>query len=308
VEKVAPWLTVDRDALPAVVDGKIVWIMDGYTTSDKYPLSERRSLEEMVSDALNPRQTYATLPTDHINYMRNAVKAVVDAYDGTVKLYAWDESDPLLKAWEEVFPKVVQPRADIPDDLLAHMRYPEDLYKVQRNVLADYHVTSPKTFYEGSDKWDVPEDPEARGPQAASLPALGDHPHRREARVLADRRSTCRRTGRTSPPSWPSAPTPPTRRRTGRSGSCACPTTPRCPARRRSRTSSTATTRSRPGSDRSPRATPGCATATCSRCPWAAACSTCSRCTRCAPAARRRTRSWSSSWSPSAATSASAPP
>ena len=163
VEKVAPWLTVDRDALPAVVDGKIVWIMDGYTTSDKYPLSERRSLEEMTSDALNPRQTYATLPTDHINYMRNAVKAVVDAYDGTVKLYAWDESDPLLKAWEEVFPNVVKPRADIPDDLLAHMRYPEDLYKVQRNVLADYHVTSPKTFYEGSDKWDVPEDPEAAG-------------------------------------------------------------------------------------------------------------------------------------------------
>ncbi len=111
VQKVAPWLTVDRDALPAVVDGKIVWIIDGYTTSDKYPLSERRSLEEMTSDALNPRQTYATLPTDHINYMRNAVKAVVDAYDGTVTLYAWDESDPLLKAWEEVFPGVVQAAA-----------------------------------------------------------------------------------------------------------------------------------------------------------------------------------------------------
>ncbi len=163
VQKVAPWLTVDRDALPAVVDGQIVWILDGYTTSDKYPLSERRSLEEMISDALNPRQTYATLPTDHINYMRNAVKAVVDAYNGNVKLYAWDESDPLLKAWEEVFPGVVKPSADIPDDLLAHMRYPEDLYKVQRNVLADYHVTNPNTFYRGSDKWDVPQDPEAAG-------------------------------------------------------------------------------------------------------------------------------------------------
>ncbi|GGF41459.1 UPF0182 protein [Marmoricola endophyticus] len=161
VQKVAPWLTVDNDALPAVVDGKIVWIMDGYTTSDKYPLSESRSLDEMVSDALNPRAAYATLPTDHINYMRNAVKATVDAYDGTVTLYAWNESDPVLKTWRKVFPGVVKDRSEIPKDLLAHMRYPEDMFKVQRNILADYHVTNPKTFYEGSDKWDVPQDPEA---------------------------------------------------------------------------------------------------------------------------------------------------
>ena len=92
VQKVAPWLTVDSDALPAVVDGKIVWILDGYTTSDKYPLAEKKSLQEMTSDALNPRSAYATLPTDHINYMRNAVKATVDAYDGTVTLYEWDTS------------------------------------------------------------------------------------------------------------------------------------------------------------------------------------------------------------------------
>ena len=160
VQKVAPWLTVDRDALPTVVDGQIVWILDGYTTSDKYPLAEKRSLEEMTDDALNPRQTYATLPTDHINYMRNSVKAVVNAYDGSVTLYAWNESDPLLKAWEAVFPGTVKPRSDIPPNLLAHMRFPEDLFKVQRSVLADYHVTNPKTFYEGSDKWDVPQDPE----------------------------------------------------------------------------------------------------------------------------------------------------
>jgi uncharacterized membrane protein (UPF0182 family) len=160
VQKVAPWLTVDSDALPAVVDGKIVWLLDGYTTSDKYPLSEQRSLDEMVSDALNPRAAFATLPTDHINYMRNSVKAVVDAYTGAVTLYAWDDTDPLLKAWESIFPGTVKSKKTIPADLLAHMRYPEDLYKVQRNVLADYHVTNPKTFYEGSDKWDVPQDPE----------------------------------------------------------------------------------------------------------------------------------------------------
>jgi uncharacterized membrane protein (UPF0182 family) len=161
VQKIAPWLTVDSDALPAVVDGKIVWLLDGYTTSDKYPLSEQRSLDDMVSDALNPRAAFATLPTDHINYMRNAVKATVDAYTGKVTLYAWDESDPMLKAWEGVFPGVVKPKKDIPDSILAHMRYPEDLYKVQRNILAEYHVTNPRTFYEGSDQWQVPQDPES---------------------------------------------------------------------------------------------------------------------------------------------------
>ncbi|MDQ6642639.1 MAG: UPF0182 family protein, partial [Actinomycetota bacterium] len=160
VQKVAPWLTVDNDALPTVVDGRIVWLLDGYTTSDKFPLSQSRSLQDMTNDALNPRSAFATLPTDHINYMRNAVKAVVDAYDGTVTLYAWDETDPLLKAWEQIFPGTVKPRSAIPPSLLAHMRFPEDLFKVQRNVLADYHVTNPKTFYEGSDKWDVPQDPE----------------------------------------------------------------------------------------------------------------------------------------------------
>jgi uncharacterized protein len=159
VQKVAPWLTVDNDALPAVVDGKIVWILDGYTTTDRYPLSEKKSFREMTSDAINPRTAYATLPTDQINYMRNAVKATVDAYDGTVTLYAWDEDDPILKAWEGVFPGVVKPKADIPEDLLAHFRYPEDMFKVQRSLLAEYHVTDAKTFYEGNDKWEIPEDP-----------------------------------------------------------------------------------------------------------------------------------------------------
>jgi uncharacterized membrane protein (UPF0182 family) len=160
VQKVAPWLTVDSDALPSVVDGKIVWILDGYTTTDRYPLAEKRSLTEMTSDSISPRSAYATLPTDQINYMRNAVKATVDAYDGTVTLYEWDQGDPILQAWERAFPGVVKSRDSIPPALLAHFRYPEDLFKVQRNLFADYHVDSPKTFYEGSDKWDVPEDPD----------------------------------------------------------------------------------------------------------------------------------------------------
>ena len=187
VQKVAPWLTVDSDALPAVVDGKIVWVLDGYTTSDKYPLAEKKSLQEMTSDAINPRSAYATLPTDHINYMRNAVKATVDAYDGTVTLYEWDTKDPILKAWKKAFPDVVKPKSEIPDaDLLDHMRYPEDLFKVQRDMLAAYHVLDPKTFYEGNDKWDVPQDPVDLDPQAAALPALGRDQVRAGPGVLAD--------------------------------------------------------------------------------------------------------------------------
>ncbi|MFL6157944.1 MAG: UPF0182 family protein [Marmoricola sp.] len=160
VQKVAPWLSVDKDPLPAVVDGKIVWILDGYTTTDKYPLSEKRSLQEMTSDSISPRSAYATLPTDNINYMRNAVKATVDAYDGTVTLYEWDKKDPILKAWESAFPGVVKPESAISSDLLDHFRYPEDLYKVQRNLLAEYHVLDAQKFYEGNDKWEVPADPD----------------------------------------------------------------------------------------------------------------------------------------------------
>lgn len=165
VQKVAPWLTVDNDALPAVVDGKIVWILDGYTTTDRYPLSEKKSFQEMTSDAINPRTAYATLPTDQINYMRNAVKAVVDAYDGTVTLYEWDADDPILKAWKSVFPGVVQAKSEISEEMLQHFRYPEDMFKVQRSLLAEYHVTNPKTFYEGNDKWEIPEDPTIEVPR-----------------------------------------------------------------------------------------------------------------------------------------------
>ncbi len=159
VQKVAPWLTVDGDSYPAVVDGRVKWILDGYTTTNRYPMSEKRSLSEMVRDSLQPRTAYATLPTDEINYIRNSVKAVVDAYDGSVTLYAWDDKDPILRAWSSAFPGVVKPKSAIPTDLRAHMRYPEDLFKVQRFMLAKYHVTQPKTFYEGSDQWAVPQDP-----------------------------------------------------------------------------------------------------------------------------------------------------
>lgn len=159
VEKVAPWLTLDNDAYPVVANGRILWVLDGYTTTDRYPGSQSESFKTMTNDSLQQQTGVPTLPTDDINYMRNAVKATVDAYDGTVTLYAWDESDPILKTWSKVFPGTVQPKSAIPDWLMPHLRYPEDLFKVQRYQLAKYHVTDAAAFLNGSDWWQVPEDP-----------------------------------------------------------------------------------------------------------------------------------------------------
>ncbi len=161
VEKLAPWLTLDEDPYPAVIDGRIVWIIDGYTTTDRYPLAQRESFEEMTDDSLDDGNVFGTLPTDEINYMRNAVKVTLDAYDGSVNLYAWDETDPILQAWRGAFPGTVQDKEDIPEGVMEHLRYPEDLFKAQRYQFARYHVTDPGDFYQGNDRWEVPEDPEA---------------------------------------------------------------------------------------------------------------------------------------------------
>ena len=101
-----------------VVDGRIQWILDGYTVTDKYPLSQRESLETMTDDSLQENNGFQTLPTDEINYLRNSVKATVDAYDGTVTLYEWDDEDPILQAWDEVFPGVIKSRDEIPEALM----------------------------------------------------------------------------------------------------------------------------------------------------------------------------------------------
>ena len=108
VQKVAPWLTLDDDVYPTIVDERIVWVVDGYTTTDRFPGSERESFKTMTDDSLQDESGLRTLPTDEINYMRNSVKATVDAYDGTVTLYAWDDQDPLLKAWSSAFPGTVK--------------------------------------------------------------------------------------------------------------------------------------------------------------------------------------------------------
>ncbi len=158
-EKVAPWLSIDGDPYPAVVGGRLVWIMDGFTTTADYPMSDLVNVADVTNDSLTARQAVAGQTADNINYIRNSVKITVDAYDGTVSLYQWDTQDPILQAWMKAFPGVVKPKTDITPDLLAHLRYPEDLFKVQRELLSRYHVTQPKTFYGGSENWLVPEDP-----------------------------------------------------------------------------------------------------------------------------------------------------
>ncbi len=172
IAKVAPWLTLDGDPYPAVVDGKILWIVDGYTTSNGYPNSRKINLAN-TADALTSRATaIASLDNRSINYIRNSVKATVDAYDGTISLYQWDEKDPVLATWSKAFPGTVKPKSEISAQLLSHIRYPEDMFRVQRDILSAYHVTTADAFYGGQDFWRVPRDPSTFGANAGNQPPV----------------------------------------------------------------------------------------------------------------------------------------
>ena len=171
VAKVAPWLTLDGDPYPAIVDGKVQWIIDGYTTSAGYPYSQTTSLGTATADALTANSAAITAQSNrNINYIRNSVKATVDAYDGTVVLYQWDEKDPVLKTWMKAFPKTVTPKSEMSKQLLEHIRYPEDMFRVQRDVLSSYHVQTASAFYGGQDFWRVPRDPSTFGANAGAQP------------------------------------------------------------------------------------------------------------------------------------------
>ncbi len=162
VQKVAPWLDLDSDPYPAVVNGRVKWVIDGYTMSDNYPMSQRLLLDNATSTSLTPQPAIVGQSSERLNYVRNSVKATVDAYDGTVSLYAWDEKDPVLRTWMKAFPNTVQPKSKMPEALLDHVRYPEDLMKIQREILGQYHVTKAGPFYQGTERWRVPGDPTVR--------------------------------------------------------------------------------------------------------------------------------------------------
>ncbi|GAA1851885.1 UPF0182 family protein [Myceligenerans crystallogenes] len=163
VAKVAPWLTLDKQVYPAVVDGRVKWVVDAYTTTNQYPYSAFTQMQEATTDTLTLEQD-ATAPVNlpaEVNYIRNSVKATVDAYDGSVDLYAWEPEDPVLKTWQNVFPGSIKPMSDISGELMSHVRYPQDLFKVQRSLLTEYHVTDASDFFSGNDFWTNPEDPAA---------------------------------------------------------------------------------------------------------------------------------------------------
>ncbi|WP_035810238.1 UPF0182 family protein [Curtobacterium sp. S6] len=168
VSKVAPYLKVDGNPYPAIVDNKVVWMVDAYTTSSNYPYSTPTSLGDATQDSQTKAGGSKALPNEKVNYIRNSVKATVNAYDGSVDLYAWDDQDPVLKAWQKVFPTTVKPYSEMSADLMNHVRYPEDLFKVQRELLNRYHVTDANSFYASDDVWQTPKDPTQD--QATDLP------------------------------------------------------------------------------------------------------------------------------------------
>jgi uncharacterized membrane protein (UPF0182 family) len=138
VAKLAPFLRFDEDPYLVVSKGKLYWFIDAYTTSSKYPYSKPYRF-------------------GGINYVRNSVKAVIDAYDGSVNFYICDSSDPIIQVWQKVFPGYFKSLQEIDPDLKRHFRYPEDLLTIQRDMLLQYHMTNPRTFYEKEDYWNVPE-------------------------------------------------------------------------------------------------------------------------------------------------------
>ncbi len=175
VQKVAPFLELDADPYPAAVDGRIVWIVDGYTTSKGYPYAQSVDFGDAVADS----QSRGLAVQERVNYIRNSVKATVDAYDGTVTLYRFGDRDPVLETWNKAFGgDLVRPESEISPELRAHLRYPEDLFKVQRDLLEEYHVTDALEFFTKRDFWETPADPAAaintaQSDTAAQQPAAG---------------------------------------------------------------------------------------------------------------------------------------
>ena len=142
---VAPFLEFDADPYPVVHDGRVKWVLDAYTVSDQYPYSERRFLN------LGNRRVV-------VNYVRNSVKVVIDAYDGDITLYRVDDNDPLLAAWERAFPGLVESKESA-GDLAQNFRYPQDLFRLQSDLYESYHIPQAAEFYNRADEWSVPNDP-----------------------------------------------------------------------------------------------------------------------------------------------------
>jgi uncharacterized membrane protein (UPF0182 family) len=166
----APFINWDTDPYPVIIGGRIEWIADGYTVSDMYPYSQQTDFTDRTTRATTTALgTISSIPGQE-NYIRDSVKATIDAYNGTVKLYIWDPTDPIIQAWSKAFPNLFEPASAMPTGLPAHLRYPEDMFSVQTYLYQTYHVTNPRTFFTNGDTWQIPPDP-----NQASVTTPGDH-------------------------------------------------------------------------------------------------------------------------------------
>jgi uncharacterized protein len=155
VRHIAPFLHFDSDPYLVTVNGRLHWILDAYTVSDRYPFSEPVA-QSPESATLLQDSKIATLVGNNLNYIRNSVKVVVDAYDGTLKFYIVDETDPILNTYRKIFPNFFAPKASIPPEIKAHFRYPQDLFKIQAQMYLTYHMSNPEEFYNQEDLWHFP--------------------------------------------------------------------------------------------------------------------------------------------------------
>ena len=154
LQAVAPFLTFERDPYVVVHDGRLVWMVDAYTTSDRYPYSEPFRAVEFWAEGRAREVTHDTAAALRgVNYLRNSVKAVVDAYDGAVSLYVYEPEDPVVQVWRSIFPDLFHDRDAMPAGLQAHVRYPVGRLLVQGLVYAKYHMTDPAVFYNQEDLW-----------------------------------------------------------------------------------------------------------------------------------------------------------
>jgi uncharacterized membrane protein (UPF0182 family) len=153
VEQLAPFLTVDADPYPVIIDGEVLWVLDMYTTSSFYPYAQ--PVDVVAQNRLNV-MTEVELGT---NYMRNSVKAVIDAANGDVTFYNVDPSDPIVNAWESTHPELFADAETMPEGLDNHLRYPQDLFRIQGQIYLEYHVTEEGQLFSGNDQWSFPGDP-----------------------------------------------------------------------------------------------------------------------------------------------------
>ena len=158
VEAVAPFLVADADPYPVVLDGRIIWVVDMYAISENYPYSQPIGVGLRGFDTARV-SSFSQLPISGFNYIRNSVKATVDAFDGTISLYVVDESDPLVAAWQRVYPDLFTDASEIPEGLREHFRYPQDLFKIQSELYLDYHMVDVTQFFQRNDAWSIPSDP-----------------------------------------------------------------------------------------------------------------------------------------------------